>query len=80
MTAREFLRDVRQFFPNAGLRNASPQKHAAYCAEHETFICYNLETQCWLIETAFDYIFENELTQAVSQMSTARRPRTLATV
>lgn len=80
MTARDFLRDVRQFFPNAGLRNASPRHHAAYCRDHETFISYNLETQRWLIETAFDYIFEDELAKAVSQMSTARRPRTLATV
>ncbi|AZB73275.1 hypothetical protein [Synechococcus elongatus] len=73
MTARDFLRDVRQFFPSAGLRTASPRQHAAYCREHEAFICYNFETQRWLVETAYDYIFEAELAKAVSQMTTRRQ-------
>ncbi|AZB73274.1 hypothetical protein [Synechococcus elongatus] len=72
MTDREFLRAVQQFFPKAGLRTVSPRLYAAYCRDREAYISYNLETQRWLVQTAYDYIFEPELANAVAQMSADR--------
>lgn len=69
MTDRTFLFEVQQFFPNAALRSASSRLFSAYCRDQETFICYSLESQQWLVETAYDYLFDNELANAVRRMS-----------
>lgn len=69
MTDREFLQTVHQFFPKAGLRAVSARLYSAYCRESEAFICYSLETQRWLVETAYDNLFDEELAQAVARMS-----------
>ncbi|AJD58978.1 hypothetical protein [Synechococcus elongatus] len=69
MTARVFLTKVQQFFPKAALRSASSRLYSAYCRERETFICYSLESQQWLIETAYDYLSDNELANVVRRLS-----------
>lgn len=69
MSARDFLLNVQQFFPQAGLRTAGPRLHAAYCRDRQAYICYDLETQRWLVETADDYLFDNELANAVARMT-----------
>ncbi|QFZ91210.2 hypothetical protein [Synechococcus elongatus] len=69
MTARIFLVEVQQFFPKAALRSVSSRLYSAYCREHETFICYSLESRRWLVETAYDYLYDDELANAVGQMS-----------
>lgn len=70
VTDRDFLFEVQQFFPKAGLRTVSLRLYAAYCRDCEVYVCYNLETQRWLVETAYDYIFDDELAEAVSRMTT----------
>nr|AAM81154.2 ANL26 [Synechococcus elongatus PCC 7942 = FACHB-805] len=70
VTDREFLKEVQQFFPRACLRSIKRHLYAAYCRDREVYVSYNFETQRWLVQTAYDYIFEADLTTAVAQMST----------
>ncbi|AZB73175.1 hypothetical protein [Synechococcus elongatus] len=69
MTAHHFLLQVQQFFPQAGLRTAGPRMYAAYCRDRQAYICYDVETRRWLVETANDYLFDDDLANAVSRMT-----------